>query len=116
MCTRITPTFRQAGITDNFLLFCALCLAKSFNREVFMITVGTARLSAADFERVLYQDDQVELSDSGRKKVEINFDFLQRYAQSKVIYGINTGLGPMAQYKINEEDQRQLQYNLIRSH
>jgi len=48
--------------------------------------------------------------------VEINFDFLQRYAQSKVIYGINTGLGPMAQYKINEEDQRQLQYNLIRSH
>src|SRR6188768_1550611 len=81
-----------------------------------MISVGTARLSAADFERVLYQDDKIELSDSGRNKVEINFDFLQRYAQSKVIYGINTGLGPMAQYKINEEDQRQLQYNLIRSH
>src|SRR5690606_37043154 len=34
----------------------------------------------------------------------------------KLIYGINTGFGPMAQYKINDEDREQLQYNLIRSH
>jgi histidine ammonia-lyase len=29
---------------------------------------------------------------------------------------VKTGLGPMAQYRIKEEDQIQLQYNLIRSH
>jgi histidine ammonia-lyase len=33
-----------------------------------------------------------------------------------VIYGVNTGFGPMAQYSIKKEDQIQLQFNLIRSH
>jgi histidine ammonia-lyase len=81
-----------------------------------MITVGKNRLSAEDFEKILYQRDQVALDASSVDKVKTNFDFLKAYAQNKVIYGINTGLGPMAQYKISEEDQRELQYNLIRSH
>src|SRR5690606_25715432 len=34
----------------------------------------------------------------------------------KLIYGINTGFGPMAQYKVSAENVLQLQYNLIRSH
>jgi histidine ammonia-lyase len=29
---------------------------------------------------------------------------------------VNTGFGPMAQFKISDEDTHQLQYNLIRSH
>ena len=29
---------------------------------------------------------------------------------------MNTGFGPMAQYAIEEKDQLQLQYNLIKSH
>lgn len=45
-----------------------------------------------------------------------SFDFLKEFSANKVIYGVNTGFGPMAQYKINREDQIQLQYNLIRSH
>jgi histidine ammonia-lyase len=81
-----------------------------------MITVGSERLSAEDFDRLLYQGDKVRLDEKGIERVKVNFDFLTGYAQNKVIYGINTGLGPMAQYKISEEDQRQLQYNLIRSH
>jgi histidine ammonia-lyase len=81
-----------------------------------MITVGRERLSANDFVKVLYNGERVELDSSALKKVEANFTFLQSYSQNKIIYGINTGLGPMAQYKISDEDQRQLQYNLIRSH
>jgi histidine ammonia-lyase len=81
-----------------------------------MITIGSSNLSTADFERVLYQDEKIRLDESRLKEVEANFDFLKSYAQHKIIYGINTGLGPMAQYKISEEDQKQLQYNLIRSH
>ncbi len=81
-----------------------------------MITVGKKRLSVADFERVLYQGENIELDASALEKVERCFTFLTQYAKDKIIYGINTGLGPMAQYKISEEDQRQLQYNLIRSH
>ncbi|HMI65180.1 MAG TPA: aromatic amino acid ammonia-lyase [Cyclobacteriaceae bacterium] len=81
-----------------------------------MITIGSNKLSSEDFERVLYQDEKVGLEEARLKEVEANFSFLQSYAQQKIIYGINTGLGPMAQYKISEEDQKQLQYNLIRSH
>lgn len=81
-----------------------------------MVKVGRERLSVDDFEQVLYQGAKVELDGSAIQNVERNFSFLQTYSQHKIIYGINTGLGPMAQYKISEEDQRQLQYNLIRSH
>jgi histidine ammonia-lyase len=81
-----------------------------------MITVGGRKLSAEDFDQVLYYGDKISLDNGGLERVRSNFRFLQEYARNKVIYGINTGLGPMAQYKISEEDQRQLQYNLIRSH
>ena len=81
-----------------------------------MIKVGQQRLSANDFEKVLYAGEKIELDPAALDKVERNFQFLQTYSQHKIIYGINTGLGPMAQYKISDDDQRQLQYNLIRSH
>lgn len=81
-----------------------------------MIELGGKRLTSADFYRVLYGDSQVVLQGAALEKVKANFDFLEAYSKDKIIYGINTGLGPMAQYKISEEDQRQVQYNLIRSH
>lgn len=37
------------------------------------------------------------------EKVEINFAFLKKFS-NKLIYGINTGFGPMAQYKVSEEN------------
>jgi len=81
-----------------------------------MIKVGQQRLSAGDFEKILYSGEKIELDSAALDKVERSFTFLKSYSQNKIIYGINTGLGPMAQYKISDEDQRQLQYNLIRSH
>ncbi len=81
-----------------------------------MIKVGQQRLSANDFEKVLYAGEKIELDADALERVEKSFAFLKSYSQNKIIYGINTGLGPMAQYKISDDDQRQLQYNLIRSH
>jgi histidine ammonia-lyase len=81
-----------------------------------MITIGAKRLQASDFEDLLFKKEIVSLDDKAKEQVTANFEFLRAYSQDKIIYGINTGLGPMAQYKIKEEDQRQLQYNLIRSH
>jgi len=81
-----------------------------------MVKVGQAKLSVSDFEKVLYNTEEIQLDNAALEKVEKNFTFLKSYSQNKIIYGINTGLGPMAQYKISDEDQRQLQYNLIRSH
>jgi histidine ammonia-lyase len=81
-----------------------------------MVQIGGKRLTSADFYDVLYNQAQVTLQSDALEKVKTNFNFLQAYSKDKIIYGINTGLGPMAQYKISEDDQRQLQYNLIRSH
>lgn len=81
-----------------------------------MIEIGAAKLQLEDFEAFLLKNATVVLQPAALDKVDRNFRFLTNYAQDKIIYGINTGLGPMAQYKIRDEDQRQLQYNLIRSH
>lgn len=45
-----------------------------------------------------------------------NFNYLKEQAKKGIIYGINTGLGPMSHIFIGESAQVKLQYNLIRSH
>ena len=44
------------------------------------------------------------------------FSYLSDFAAGKVIYGINTGFGPMAQRAVPATDRTALQYNLVRSH
>ena len=73
-------------------------------------------LSLADFTAIVFYKNNVELSQEVLNRVEESFDFLDKFSKNKVIYGVNTGFGPMAQYRIKDEDRLQLQYNLIRSH
>lgn len=73
-------------------------------------------LNLNDFYEVVFHDQKVELSNEIIKGVEESFEFLKSFSENKVIYGVNTGFGPMAQYRIKETDRVQLQYNLIRSH
>jgi len=73
-------------------------------------------LSLEDFKAVIFKNNAVGISDEVIKRVEESFDFLKVFSANKIIYGVNTGFGPMAQYKIQDEDRIQLQYNLIRSH
>ncbi|PLX05536.1 MAG: histidine ammonia-lyase [Marinilabiliales bacterium] len=81
-----------------------------------MIEIGAATLQLEDFNAILYKGEKIELNNTAFQKVEKSFQFLKTFSEDKLIYGINTGLGPMAQFRINEEDTKQLQYNLIRSH
>ena len=81
-----------------------------------MIAVGQKRLSLDDFSDILYQKKAFTLDDAALEKVAANFRFLTEFSADKLIYGINTGFGPMAQYKVGEDNLLQLQYNLIRSH
>src|ERR1700712_2624906 len=81
-----------------------------------MITVGQGVLSLADFNDIVFNKKPVSLAPSALTKIETNFKFLQNFSSNKLIYGINTGFGPMAQYKVSEENLLSLQYNLIRSH
>ncbi len=81
-----------------------------------MINVGEAALSLDDFSAILFKGEEVALDAKAMEKVDTNFKFLQQFSSNKLIYGINTGFGPMAQYKVSQENLLQLQYNLIRSH
>ena len=47
--------------------------------------------------RLLFGEEKLELSDTCLQKVEDSFNFLKTFSSDKVIYGINTGFGPMAQ-------------------
>ena len=81
-----------------------------------MVYIGDKLLSLNDFSDILYKGKKVVLDKVAVEKVELNFQFLKSFSSNKLIYGINTGFGPMAQYKVSEENLLQLQYNLIRSH
>ncbi len=81
-----------------------------------MLKIKEAKLRLEDIEKVLFEKDTVQLQEELIKKVSDSYEFLKAFSKDKVIYGINTGLGPMAQYRVNEQDAKQLQLNLIRSH
>ena len=81
-----------------------------------MILIGQNTLTLEDFSEILNHQQEISLADDAIKQVAINYLFLKKFSSNKLIYGINTGFGPMAQYKVNEENILQLQYNLIRSH
>jgi histidine ammonia-lyase len=73
-------------------------------------------LTLEEFEAVIFGNDKIEISEAVLRRVKRSFNFLNEFSRNKVIYGVNTGFGPMAQYRIKDEDRLQLQYNLIRSH
>ncbi|MDR1746550.1 MAG: aromatic amino acid ammonia-lyase [Tannerella sp.] len=73
-------------------------------------------LALRDIETLLFDDGTLSLSAEAMEKVERCYAFLEAFVSDKVIYGINTGFGPMAQYRIGESSLKQLQYNIIRSH
>jgi histidine ammonia-lyase len=81
-----------------------------------MVIIGERALSLNDFEEVIFAQQKITLHEAALQKVQQSHDFLKAFAANKLIYGINTGFGPMAQYKINDQHLHQLQYNLIRSH
>ncbi|ASZ11454.1 aromatic amino acid ammonia-lyase [Chitinophaga pendula] len=81
-----------------------------------MVVLGGETLTLNEVYRVLFGGEELTLEAGALEQVKANFEFLQQFSAKKLIYGINTGFGPMAQYRISEEDTLQLQYNLIRSH
>jgi len=73
-------------------------------------------LTLLELKSFIDKKKEVKLTAEQDSLVNASYDFLKVFASNKVIYGINTGFGPMAQYKISDAHLSQLQYNLIRSH
>ncbi|MBO4381451.1 MAG: aromatic amino acid lyase [Bacteroidales bacterium] len=69
-----------------------------------------------DVENIIYGDKKIDVTALPMDKVTACFDFLKQFSADKIIYGINTGFGPMAQWRVDDTDLIALQYNIIRSH
>lgn len=65
---------------------------------------------------LLFEHRTLELTDADIHKIDDCYRFLEQFAQDKIIYGINTGFGPMAQWRVEDQYLENLQYNIIRSH
>lgn len=66
--------------------------------------------------RILFRGEVLKISEETWAEIDRCFGFLQNFTTDKVIYGINTGFGPMAQWRIEDHSLKELQYNIIRSH
>jgi histidine ammonia-lyase len=80
-----------------------------------MITISKI-LHINDVENILFQNRSISLALETELEIKRCFDFLKQFASDKIIYGINTGFGPMAQYRIDNKSLTELQYNIIKSH
>ncbi len=80
-----------------------------------MIELGL-NLSYKDIESIVLNGEKVSIEKSIQQKVATCYEFLETFSKKKVIYGINTGFGPMAQFRVADEQLKALQYNIIRSH
>jgi histidine ammonia-lyase len=80
------------------------------------VVITNKKLQLNQIESILFKAENVEITPDALANVQAGFDFLKKFSDEKLIYGINTGFGPMAQYRVSDEFRTQLQYNLIRSH
>ena len=64
----------------------------------------------------MFQGEKLSIAPEAMAQVERCYAFLEKFHNDKVIYGINTGFGPMAQWRVDDDKLIDLQYNIIRSH
>lgn len=81
-----------------------------------MIVYLEDRLSLEEIRSVLFEGAILKLSDKAKDNINRSYEFLKDFSSDKVIYGINTGFGPMAQFRVDDKFLKELQYNIIRSH
>ena len=74
------------------------------------------RLALENVREILFSGKHVEVDNEALGAVKESYEFLKEFSKDKVIYGINTGFGPMAQWRVDDAYLKDLQYNIIRSH
>lgn len=73
-------------------------------------------MTLTEVYNILFNGAKLQLNSGQMEQVELCYRFLEKFARDKVIYGINTGFGPMAQWRVDDKYLKDLQYNIIRSH
>ncbi|SDQ11745.1 histidine ammonia-lyase [Virgibacillus salinus] len=82
-----------------------------------MIILTDETLSLDEVKRVVFDYEQVALSQDTEVKIDANRKTVENMLnEKKTMYGINTGFGKFSDVLIAEEDLDELQLNLIHSH
>lgn len=74
------------------------------------------QLTLDNIRDIVFGDGEFVISDEELREIGRCHEFLRSFANDKVIYGINTGFGPMAQWRVDDAHLKDLQFNIIRSH
>ncbi len=79
--------------------------------------LGEDRLSIPDVIQIVKGEKSVELSTAQREKVKNSRTYVEGMVENgDVVYGVNTGFGPLCSTVISKENTSKLQDNLLRSH
>jgi histidine ammonia-lyase len=81
-----------------------------------MLFLNGYNLTSKELYNLSISDTKIGISEEAAEKVSKSFEFLKSVYSDLNLYGINTGLGPMAQVRISDDKLVELQYNLVRSH
>ena len=81
------------------------------------LTISSRLYTYKDFISFFDGPIKVSLSKESLVNLQQSYKRLQNQLElGKTIYGVNTGFGKLSQIKIDPDDQKTLQLNLVRSH
>jgi len=80
------------------------------------LTIASDDVTLEEASRVIHEGAQVALDPADLEELARAGRQLELYARDHIVYGLNTGFGPMATHRISNADGQSLQLNLIRSH
>jgi histidine ammonia-lyase len=80
------------------------------------ITVDGEKLNLEKIQSILLSKIEIEVDTQALATINKSYKFLNQQLQKQIIYGVNTGFGPMASHILGKDQIVELQSNLIRSH
>ena len=101
----------QYKLAQKTQIIC-ICQKKAVPLHAFLFM----KIDIELIRNILYKGGYLEWDKASLEGIAECYTFLEQFASNKIIYGINTGFGPMAQWRVADDHLRDLQYNIIRSH
>ncbi len=82
-----------------------------------MLQLSGQRLTLEEIAAVANGREQVALSDVARSRLQASRSVVEKIvAENRTVYGVNTGFGKLSDVRIDPDNLRELQFNLVRSH